>query len=63
MTAVECRARANECIDLARTADVMARAQLVKMAEAWLKLAGTDIERQSEAEAQPQRMPADRASN
>jgi hypothetical protein len=42
MTAKECRVRANECIDLARPADALAHAQLLKMADAWLKLAGTD---------------------
>jgi hypothetical protein len=39
MTAKECRVRANECIDLARSADALAHAQLLKMADAWLKLA------------------------
>jgi hypothetical protein len=52
MTAEECRVLANKCIDIARAADAMARAQLLKMAEAWLKLAETDIERQGEAESQ-----------
>jgi hypothetical protein len=49
MTAKECRVRANECIDLARSADALAHAQLLKMADAWLKLAEADIERHSEA--------------
>jgi hypothetical protein len=49
MTAKECRVRANECIDLARSADALAHAQLLKMADAWLKLAGKDTERESEA--------------
>ena len=46
MTAKECRVRANECIDLARSADALAHAQLLKMAESWLKLAEADTERQ-----------------
>jgi hypothetical protein len=50
MTAEECRARANECIDLAEGADKTAREQLLKMAEAWLKLAATATEQQSQAE-------------
>jgi hypothetical protein len=49
MTAKECRVRANECIELARSADTLAHAQLRKMADAWLKLAEADIERHSEA--------------
>jgi hypothetical protein len=49
MTAKECRVRTNECIDLARSADALGHAQLLKMADAWLKLAGTDFERESEA--------------
>jgi hypothetical protein len=49
MTAAECRARAQECMDLAEVADATGREQLFKMAATWLQMAETATERQSEA--------------